>query len=487
MANKITFSDGAFLKAMSMELKKCELDQEAREHLIRWIDWKYNRVTKKANGYWKLPAGKKEYLSYLRMLQELLRIGTSGEIIEECINDYVHYLCMSESRCKVVVLLPEKSTWFAIESIYKAMASDERFEVKLVYIPFPQMDKRENIGIEPYLEDGIPVLQYTEYDLSKDNPDIVIYSKHYDPVPFQFNIREVEKIVERVVYVPYKMEISYNEINYDFQDYLHYRAWRHVGYGPIMKQVGGEYGFRNGENIAVWGHPKVDYHRADKMYSIPVEWGNKINGRRVLLWCPDYINPHGSESISTWFDFSEIVFSQMEKHKDIVLLWRPHPLFFESLINNYMTQEDLNRFLAEKTAKENIVLDQSEDCRVAFAISDGMICDGTTFFVEYLLTGKPLMLTTKKLESIYYGEKLRGSISIGESVEDIEKFINDFAVGRDSKREARRELQQNIFFFPEGKSVGENIADNILTDIKKEEMALVKRLIHYVEKEGGVS
>lgn len=478
MTDKISYSDGQFLLALYETLKEHKLDRLARERLIDWIDTRCDRIRKKANGYWKLSAGREEFLRYLTNIRELLDMGTSEEVLRKCLDDYTRYLDKVESKCKVAILLQEKSIWPSMESVYAAMAADERFEVKLIYIPFFHKNQSKVNGLQSYLEDKLPVVAHTEYDLSKENPDVVIFAKPYSSIPSQFYIREVEKIVERTVYIPYGMEINYNLIFYGFQNYLHYRAWRHVGYGPLMKQVGAQHGFRNGENIAIWGHPKADQHGPDRTYPIPGEWQKKIRGRKVLLWCPHHTIVPGPECVSTWLDFSETVFAQAEKHKDIVLLWRPHPMLLGALVNNHhLTQEEMERFVAEKTAMDNVILDRGEDYRAAFAASDGIISDGTTFSIEYLYTGKPLMLTTKKLESFYNGEALKKGLYIGETTEDIAAFIDDFAAGRDPKRQAREELRQKLFFQPQGKSVGQNIADNIIADIQEEETMLVRELV----------
>lgn len=478
MAEKISYSDGCFLQALGAQLKEHSLDSGTKERLAHWLNARRNQIRKKANGYWKLPAGREEFLRCLDTVQKLLEVGTSGNVLGKCLDDYIHYHNMAEPKCKVTFLIQEKSIWPSTESVYMAMAADDRFEAKLVYIPFFHKNKAEDTGIQAYLDDGLPVMPHTEYDLSKENPDVVIFAKPYDSVPPQFYIREVEKIIERAVYIPYGMEINYDLIYYGFQYYLHYRAWRHIGYGPLVKQVGAQCGFRNGENIAVWGHPKADQHGSGKKYPIPKAWQEKIRGKKVLLWCPHHTIRPGPECASTWLDFHEAVFAQAEKHNDVLLLWRPHPMLFGALVNNhYMTREELDRFVAEKTAMDNVILDQSEDYRTAFAVSDGLISDGTTFSIEYLYTGKPLMLTTKKLESFYNGEELRNGLYIGETAEDIASFINDFAVGHDPKRQVRQALRQEMFFIPQGKSVGQNIANNIISDIQKEETMLVRELM----------
>lgn len=275
MVDKISYSDGLFLNALSEQLEMNRLDGMVREVLASWIVSKCERVRGKANGYWRLPAGKEAFLQLLDTILGMLETGVSATLLNETIKDYIQRLNMAASKCKVVFLAQEKSAWPSLESVYQTMEQDERFEAKIVYITFTHVNKTTSDEIARYRQAGYPILNHTEYDLTKENPDVVFFAKPYDGVPPQFYIREVEKVIDRTVYIPYGMEINYDLIYYGFQNYLHYRSWRHIGYGPLVKEVGTRFGFRNGENIAVWGHPKADQYLLGKTREVPKEWQKK--------------------------------------------------------------------------------------------------------------------------------------------------------------------------------------------------------------------
>lgn len=145
--------------------------------------------------------------------------------------------------------------------------------------------------------------------------------------------------------------------------------------------------------------------------------------------------------------------------------------------NQFMTQEEMESFVEEKTAQDNIILDRSEEYQDAFSISDGIISDGTTFSIEYLYTGKPLLLTTKNLESLYSSDLLEKGLYIGRTKEDIIAFINSFSLSEDPKRDEREELKKKMFFQPVDKTIGQNIADNIILEIQREETAVARKLM----------
>lgn len=474
MGVKISYSDGVFLNACRSIIASRDFSDEARMRLAEKLTGKSGKTRRKANGRLKLPEGRAEFLDMLDILAAMLSLGTDANIICEAIDDYIYRLDMVEKRCKVVFLVQEKTVWPSLESIYKAMEADDRFDPKLVNVPFTHVNKQQDDEVMFYRECGLNVLHDTEYDMSRDNPDVVFFAKPYGSVPMKYYIREIEKIVERTVYVPYGMEINYDLIRYAFQYYLHYRAWRHIVYGDIVRRVGADCGFRNAENIVVWGHPRADSYPLGKKYAVPDEWKAKIGNRKVILWCPHHTIVPGPEYVSTYLEFSDTVFREMDRRsKDAALLWRPHPMLFGALVNNHhMTQEEMDRFIAQKAGQENVILDTSSDYRTAFAASDGMIADGTTFSVEYLFTGKPMMLTTKNLNRFYNADALEKGVYIGRTPDDITTFMDILIRGDDPKKSEREALSRDMFFRPKGKTVGENIAEHIISDINAERIAI---------------
>jgi hypothetical protein len=89
----------------------------------------------------------------------------------------------------------------------------------------------------------------------------------------------------------------------------------------------------------------------------------------------------------------EYVLEEFKKQKNLILLWRPHPLS----INTYETMRPmlLNRYLntVEKYKNENYgIYDDSPDLNRALAISDAYYGDESSVMVLWGFTGKPLMI-----------------------------------------------------------------------------------------------
>lgn len=437
----------------------------------------YQRVIRKikgckgpvANGYWKRPLGEEKHCDALTMLANILD-QNAGSAVIRFMQKEIEEEIYKQKTCKILFLVQEYAIWPATEYLYRAAIADPRFEAVAVYVPFQHVDAIvEDHNLEKYHAAGIPVLSCDQYDLSAENPDVAVFTKPYDSIPKQFYVGEVEKIVKYTIYIPYGLELNKKLIRYGFHDYCHYTVWRHLVYGNIVKQFGTQYGYRNGENIAVWGHPRVDNYRPENSPAPNKEWEKKINGRKVILWCPHHTIVPGPECVSTWLKNYEAVFALFEQYPEAFLLWRPHPLLFGAIVNNgYMSKDGLDAFLAEKTEKDNIILDTTEDYRTAFSMSDAIITDGTTFSIEYLLTGKPLMVTADSLDQFYEPEEMESALYIGRTHEDIRSFIENVLADRDPKREKRMQFTDHLFLRPKDKSVSQNILDNILTDISEE-------------------
>ena len=466
----INYSDGIYFNTFCDCICNGSIVANDYPESIRALDKKIAHIQRKATGFWPLPNGKKALLFLLETLRDFLLNEVSIDIIRQFQENNSGASCINP-KCHILFLVQEETVWPSLESVYLAMAQDERFEPKLVYVPFQHQNMiLKDDNLEMYLQKGLPIVNYIDYDLSIDNPDIVFFAKPYNNIPRRFCVSEVEKIVDRLVYIPYGMEITKSLIFYGFQTYLHYRAWRHIVYGESAKKVGTDYGYRNGENIVVWGHPKADNYLPNRQYNIPREWNDKIKGKKVVLWCPHHTIKPGPECVSTWLDYYKKIFSLFEKKQDIVLLWRPHPLLFGAIVNNgYMSQSELDEFISKKTTCENIILDRTPDYRPSFFISDAIITDGTTFSLEYLYTGKPLMVTSHDLDHFYHYQEMEKSIYIGKSFEDITLFVENCSAEKDPLKEKRMDFRRKMFFIPQNMTTGEYIRDQLLHDLMVEE------------------
>lgn len=475
---KISYSDNLLFKNICINICNKIRDKKALNEVSERIYRYVTKLEKRANGYWHLPEGKVEFFKALKTIVVLLKNDATEAEIQSIYRKFTSFKNDINFKCCVTFLAQEYGVWPSLRGVYETMLQDSRFEVRVVYVPFRHNNATyKDDSLELYKEDGIPIIAYNEYSLTCDNPDIIFFAKPYYTIPFQYNAKEVTKIFDKTVYIAYGMEANYRLLYYGFHYYLQYIAWRHIVYGDYVKKVGTKYGYRNGENIVVWGHPKMDYFIKKNKKTLPIEWTQKISGRRVVCWCPHHTILPGDEHVSTWLNYNKIIFDWFDKHQDVVLLWRSHQLLFGALVNNgFMTQHQLDEFLQEKSRAGNIIIDCNSDYHYAFDISDAMITDCTTFSIEYLGTHKPLLLTTDDITQYYNYEEVRRCLYVAESSERVIEFLENFRNGRDYKKELRDEYIDKTVFYPKNKTISEYIKDKLLEDLISEQKDLAERL-----------
>lgn len=451
--------------------------KDEREELSKIIEIKLAKLEKRKNGAWGQPSSD---IVYIELLNRLYNIISTNKELKNAINRLrAEAAARTESKVKAVFIAHEPSVWPSLDSVYHAMKNDNRYIVKAIYVPTYHQNKQEqdeNEVINYYKERyGIKVIRENDYDMALDNPDLVFYLKPYDNDYTRMNVKfrhnSVLSTGARIIYISYGMETTRTFLEYNFQLPMLYHAWRHIVYGPIAKKCATKYGYRDGENVVVWGHPKADgiLHANLHEREIPKEWLDKIKGRKTFMWNTHHTILKGG--MSTWFEHGEAVLEYFKTHDDVVLLWRPHPLLFGALVNNnYMTAKELETFIKEVSSHENIILDTGEDYRPAFWVSDAAITDGTAFFGEYIYTEKPMIVTTNNLTELWLWRELKDCIPIATKTEDIFEFIDMVQRGEDKYKQARQQFRKEQYFLPENGTVGEYIRDQVYSDLVKELM-----------------
>lgn len=439
------------------------------------IRHKIDRINKHKNGIWGQPSGDQTALELFNRLLSIVQYK-NDELQTAAKRLRAEAVARTSKYLKVVFIANEPSVWPSANSLYHAMENDDRFHVKAVYVKTPHENKKEksldDIKETYQVRYGTNIINEDEYDMASDNPDFVLYLKPYDG-PFninnKFNHNPVMSTGARIIYISYGMETTRTFLNYNFQLPLLYHAWKHIAYGPIVKKCAAKYGYKGGENVVVWGHPKADGISNSELHKndIPKEWIEKINGRKAFLWNTHHTILAGG--MSTWLQHGKAVLDYFREHDDVVLLWRPHPLLFGSLVNNgYMTEDELDAFTEEVTSHNNIILDTSEDYRPAFWASDAAITDGTGFFGEYIYTDKPMIVTTNNPYLLWLWREIDKAIPVATETGGLYEFIDMVRNGQDIYKEARLKFRKAQYFLPESSTVGEYIRDNIYAELVKE-------------------
>ena len=463
----LNFTRGTYLQSLCghAKLAMTRNPEAARDTLTPLIQQELAKIKHNADGYWGTTESDRSYAEKLTALQTILSAENmehlavlSEEIAGETIN-----------KVKIVFLTQETMCWPSFESLYRACSEDDRYIAQIVYIPFNHPNVSKHIDyFSIYKKMGLPVQRHDEYALAQESPDIAVFMKAYDLIPMQYYIDDIEKAVPRHLYIQYGMEVGAQYIDYHFRLSLQSKVWRHIAYGSLLKETAAKYGTRNGENVVVWGNPRADYYRNLKVdrKTIPAAWKKKINGRFCFLW-----TPHHSldTTCGSFLDYHVPIMKYFEKHPDIFLLWRPHPLLLDSLVvNGVMTKVERDAFLNKVVGMDNAILDTTPDYRQSFFASDAIITDASTFIFEYLYTGRPLIYTKKAKNAIYNAERFEKGVYLIEQATDIASMLDQITEGKDPLRSERALLRKDLLFTPENSTVGQYIADRCYEDLIQE-------------------
>jgi hypothetical protein len=471
---KLNYSDYLQLKTIIGDLIRIRFSRHNLYNFERDLHKNLLEVfNRNMKSCWDISESKRAYVLYMQQILEMfVEVGTKWGWIRlkkdmKILLDRTKVT--SESKLKIVFFAQEYSVWPSLQSFYDACNKDERFIAQHVYIPFRHENSDlkgfevSHAEMEPYWKAGYPIMPYTMYDLSKESPDVAVFVKPYDLIPKQFSFYEVEKIVKRCMYICYGFEGS-NFIDYQFRLPFVNKIWKYTVFGECVKEAYTKYGYRNGENCVVWGNPRVDSIDKIKNATIPAEWNEKINGRKVILWTPHHTIEYG-----TFFEYKNVIFKYFEDNKDIFLLFRPHPLMLQAIIKNgILTDNDVIAIINMIEQSDNIILDTSPSYREAFSVSDAIMTDPTSFLKEYLILDRPILYTTGSTKEKHIFPEMNDAWHIATFPEHILDFLEMVKIGNDYKQKDRERIRTKFIFMPLG-GVGEYIKEQVIKSILEEE------------------
>jgi CDP-glycerol glycerophosphotransferase (TagB/SpsB family) len=152
------------------------------------------------------------------------------------------------------------------------------------------------------------------------------------------------------------------------------------------------------------------------------------------------------------------------------LIIRPHPLFFGTLeARKIWDSQQIERFLRECQNAPNILIDRRPSYLPVFAASSALISDASSFLLEYAATGKPVLYLPNRrgpqLNSD--GEFVEKHCQIGETEEQIRRFLDDVAICKDRNAHSRMEAYKSFMHFSKI-GAGHEIKSEILRRLREE-------------------
>jgi hypothetical protein len=309
----------------------------------------------------------------------------------------------SEVKAEILFLPYKSSMWDSLESIWLAAKDDPRCNCYVMPIPYYDRDSSGRLAEFHYeghqLPNDVPITSYLDYNISERRPDVIYFHNPYDGNNFitsvapEYYSDKLKQYTDMLVYVPYFIAGAYPNAEKAASKCLAngvLNASRVIVQSEILKEVYVKNGL-NPSKVVVLGSPKIDaILKPDENIDLPEEWKLKMYGKKVIL-----LNSSIGKLLSDsnyLLDLEKNIKTIMN-NKEVVLLWRPHPLFEATLKS--MRLDYLDAFIELKNyvkRSKNGILDESVDPSYAITASDSMVSDNSSLIRTYIMSGKPILV-----------------------------------------------------------------------------------------------
>ncbi|GJE13884.1 methyltransferase domain-containing protein [Methylobacterium longum] len=374
-------------------------------------------------------------------------------------------------RVKVVFIAQTAETWPSFHSVVEAFRHDPRCETTVVVSPFLQGGYPSARLRDFLVQRDIPFTTAEAYDLEAEAPDVLFYQNPYDSTrPASLHVGSVERVVPRIAYIPYGLEIGGGDENrrYQFDLNVQQRCWRIFARSERHRRMFGRYCRAGDNHVVVSGHPKFDWAQGFTADDLDPSLVRAVDGRKAFLWNPHFAISSESQW-SMFFIWKDVLVDLFASREDIVLLLRPHPSLFTTILQHgVMTQAEIDAFLQGARDRGALILDERPDYRHSFTASVALMSDVSSFLLEYLPTTKPILyLRNEAGPGLNDDAEIINAYALGDSDHAIRRFIDDVSAGRDPCRSARLGPLSEYLFGTDGLA-GQRIKDHVVAAVLHE-------------------
>ena len=318
-----------------------------------------------------------------------------------------------------IVFLPYKaSMWDSLESIWRAAYRDrERCNVHVVPIPYADLTEDRQAREWHYeaklFPEDVPITHYNNIDLEKLHPDIIYIHNPYDygnsltSIDSNYYSEKLKNYTDYLVYVPYFVvgarwpELHNHLVVYQNMDWMVVQREK-MPVAPALPQISEILGkeerymdeFIPKEKLLPLGAPKIDrLFYCERHRVCPEHWKTFFRGRKVIMYNTSLSSMHGAREFV--LKKMRYIFSCFQKHQEVALLWRPHPLFEADLQRFFPHLLPEYRELKQWFLDENIgIYDDTPDIAMAVANADAYLGESSSSVVSMFgYVGKPIFLS----------------------------------------------------------------------------------------------
>lgn len=314
-----------------------------------------------------------------------------------------------------IVFMPYKaSMWDSLESVWRAAKEDPSCDCYVVPIPYYDKNASGRLTTAHYEGDlfpgDVPITDYREYSLSQRQPDIIYIHNPYNDSNFftsvhpEYYTEKLKQYTSMLVYIPYYIASNTSPSEDLLQrDSFVFHIDKIILQSESLKKIYTQW--IDEEKLVVLGSPKIDkiiYNEKNKP-EIPAQWKTRIQDKKVVLYCPSLQWMLENQGIC--IDKLKAVFESFKRQKNIILLWRPHPLTQTTLQEMAPKLGREYAKLVEQYKKSGIgIYDDSPDPYISMAVADAYYGDVSSLILLFSLTEKPIMMQSNHSAALPTGE-----------------------------------------------------------------------------------
>lgn len=207
----------------------------------------------------------------------------------------------------------------------------------------------------------------------------------------------------------------------------------------------------------------LGYPNLENYLQLNTHFKDSTCNKSVILWTPRFTYDK-SVGGSHFFEYKDDIINEKLLDK-IKLVFRPHPLMFETFIrDNLMKRSDVDEIL-KKLSDFHVVYDNQRPIYDSIVHSNILITDYSSILINYFLTGKPIIYCPSKYRLNSDFSKILNCIYVANNSKELKGHIDNLLKGNDYLKSKRQELINSDFVYHKGST--KRIVDYILEDYDK--------------------
>ncbi|MCM1070481.1 MAG: CDP-glycerol glycerophosphotransferase family protein [Bacteroides sp.] len=385
------------------------------------------------------------------------------------------------NEVKVLFIASTLPMW-RYQGVVDLMRKDPRFKVSIIIAPFSRFNEAESISEVAalrkfFVEKGIPDVPSTidsNFDVRqwfvRQNHDLIFYCQQY--AGNYGDYLEYDNHNDKLWgYIPYglitlKEQFVYNTIFLNL-------AWRVYQASPLHLKTSKQIMRNDAINVRVVGEPNADKYLSQRGEEVWLKMDDEIIRKRII-WAPHFsISNNSPLNRASFLWLFDGMLEIARKYSDKVqFAFKPHPLLYTTLCDLDGWGKKRTDEYYKKWADMPNTQFESGDFTELFMQSDGMIHDCGSFTGEYMFTQKPVIFATRDWKGVRriadeFGRKCLDLHYVANQLSDIEDFIQNIILsGKDSKIDKRRDFFNRYLLPPGGRSVAENVYNDIVKSLR---------------------